>query len=96
MIQAPEHIKNIKPYVPGKPIEELEREIGIIGSMKLASNENPLGPSPLAIKALRKGLSDLNRYPDGSCYYLGNALSEKIQIDPDKILMALMKLLNLQ
>jgi histidinol-phosphate aminotransferase len=87
MIQAPEHIKNIKPYVPGKPIEELERELGIADSVKLASNENPLGPSPLAIKALRKGLNNLNRYPDGSCYYLKNALSEKLQVLPEEIIL---------
>lgn len=86
MIQAPEHIKTIKPYVPGKPIEELERELGITGSIKLASNESPLGPSPLASKALRKGISDLNRYPDGSCYFLKNALSEKLGLAPDEIL----------
>ncbi len=87
MIQAPEHIKTIKPYVPGKPIEELERELGITGSIKLASNENPLGPSPLAIKALRKGIRSLNRYPDGSCYYLKEALSKKLNVTPDEILI---------
>jgi histidinol-phosphate aminotransferase len=87
MIQAPEHIKTIKPYIPGKPIEELERELGITGSIKLASNENPLGPSPLAIKALRKDLSNLNRYPDGSCYYLKRALAEKLSLSPDEILL---------
>lgn len=86
MINAPEHIKTINPYVPGKPIEELERELGIAGSIKLASNENPLGPSPLAIKALRKGINDLNRYPDGSCYYLRQALSESLQVKPEEII----------
>ncbi len=86
MIHAPNHIKSIKPYVPGKPIEELERELGITGSIKLASNENPLGPSPLAIKSLRKGLKDLNRYPDGSCYYLRQALSERLRVRPEEIL----------
>ncbi len=87
MIQAPEHIKTIKPYIPGKPIEELERELGIRDSIKLASNENPLGPSPLAIKSLRKGVSDINRYPDGSCYYLKNALAEKSGLSPDEIIV---------
>lgn len=86
MIHTPEHIKSIKPYVPGKPIEELERELGITGSIKLASNENPVGPSPLALKALRKGMNDLNRYPDGSCHYLRQALSEKLQVQPEEIL----------
>jgi len=86
VIQIPEHIKTINPYVPGKPIEELERELGISGSIKLASNENPAGPSPLAIKALRKGLQDLNRYPDGSCHYLRRALSEKLQVKDEEII----------
>ncbi len=86
MIKPPEHIKTIKPYVPGKPVEELERELGITDSVKLASNENPAGPSPLAIKALRSNLADLNRYPDGSCYYLRNALSDKLRVNPDDLI----------
>lgn len=86
MMHTPEHIKSIRPYVPGKPVEELERELGITGSIKLASNENPAGPSPLALRALRKGISDLNRYPDGSCYYLTNALAGKLNIRPDELL----------
>lgn len=86
MIHVPEHIRTIKPYVPGKPIEELERELGITDSIKLASNESPLGPSPLAIKALREGVRNLNRYPDGSCYYLKNALSKKLGLNSDEIL----------
>lgn len=86
MINAPEHIKNIKPYVPGKPIEELERELGITGSIKLASNESPIGPSPLAVKALAEGKNDLNRYPDGSCYNLKTALSQKLGIASDEII----------
>ncbi|MBI5740269.1 MAG: histidinol-phosphate transaminase [Nitrospirae bacterium] len=87
MLKPPDHIKSIKPYVPGKPVEELERELGIKGSVKLASNENPLGPSPLAVSALRKGLKDHNRYPDGSCFYLKSALSGKLQVSPDEILL---------
>ncbi len=86
MITPPEHIKSIKPYVPGKPVEELERELGISDSIKLASNENPVGPSPLAVKALQKGINNLNRYPDGSCFYLGNALSSKLNVKPDELL----------
>jgi histidinol-phosphate aminotransferase len=86
MIQAPDHIKSINPYVPGKPIEELERELGITGSTKLASNENPLGSSPLAIKALRKGITGLNRYPDGSCFYLRSALSESLSVSGSDII----------
>jgi histidinol-phosphate aminotransferase len=86
MIKPPEHIKTIKPYVPGKPLQELERELGIEGSVKLASNENPLGPSPLAVRALLRGMKELNRYPDGSCYYLRNALSGKLNIDPEELI----------
>ncbi len=86
MINIPEHINSIQPYVPGKPVEELERELGISGSVKLASNENPLGPSPLAIKAMRSGLKELNRYPDGSCYYLRGVLSEKLPVSADQLI----------
>lgn len=86
MLKVPEHIKDIKPYVPGKPIEELERELGITGSIKLASNESPIGPSPLAVKALADGIHDLNRYPDGSCYLLKSALSKKLGISSDEVM----------
>jgi histidinol-phosphate aminotransferase len=87
MIKPPEYIAAIKPYVPGKPFEELERELGITGSIKLASNENPIGPSPLAIEALKGTTKNLNRYPDGSGYYLRNALSERLSIEPDCIIL---------
>ena len=60
-------IEKLTPYPPGKPIEELERELGIVGSIKLASNENPLGPSPKAIKAIKENINNIHRYPDGSC-----------------------------
>jgi len=86
MINVPEHITSIQPYIPGKPVEELERELGISGSVKLASNENPLGPSPFAIKAVRSGLKELNRYPDGSCYYLRDVLSKKLRISTDNLI----------
>lgn len=71
------HIKELIPYQPGKPIEELERELGIKNSVKLASNESPMGPSPLAAEAIKKGLRDLNRYPEGGGFYLTKALSKK-------------------
>ncbi|MFQ5441181.1 MAG: histidinol-phosphate transaminase [Thermodesulfobacteriota bacterium] len=82
---VPEHIRSIVPYPPGKPLAELERELGISGSIKLASNENPLGPSPKAVEALRGELGGLNRYPDGSCYYLKRKLSERLDVDPEWI-----------
>ena len=77
-LSVPEYIYSIKPYTPGKPLEELEREYGISQSIKLASNENPLGPSPLAVEAIQKAVGKLNRYPDGSGYYLLKKLSEVI------------------
>lgn len=84
MIRPREYVAEIKPYVPGKPIAELERELGITGSVKLASNENPLGPSPKALEALKEYLTkgcDLHRYPEGSGYYLKNALIGKLSKD---------------
>ena len=70
-------IRSLQPYVPGKPVEELERELGITGAIKLASNENPLGPSPLAIAAMQTAIHQVNRYPDGGSYYLREAVAEK-------------------
>ncbi len=80
-------VAELIPYPPGKPIEELERELGISGSIKLASNENPLGPSPLAVQAIKEHLNKLNRYPDGSGYYLKSKLSKKFHIPFDRILL---------
>lgn len=86
-IKIPENITTITPYPPGKPLDELEREYGITNSIKLASNENPWGPSPKVIRALRAELLNLHRYPDGSCYYLVQALAEKLGIAPSEIVM---------
>jgi histidinol-phosphate aminotransferase len=80
-------IEDLIPYPPGKPIEELERELGITGSIKLASNENPLGPSPVAVKAIMDKASTLNRYPDGSGYYLKNMLSKKFGVPFEQIVL---------
>ena len=81
------HIKEIVPYPPGKPLEELERELGITGSIKLASNENPWGPSPKAIDAISNHLTNLHRYPDGSSHYLTKMLAEKIGVSPEEIIL---------
>jgi histidinol-phosphate aminotransferase len=86
-ISVSEHIKSISPYVPGKPIEEVERELGITGSIKLASNENPMGPSPKAVAAVKKALEGLNRYPDGSGFYLSQALAKKCDVDISQIIL---------
>ncbi len=61
MIKVSKDISQIKPYRPGKPIAELERELGIMGSIKLASNENPLGPSKKALRAIRQTLKEIGR-----------------------------------
>lgn len=87
MISPPEYISAIKPYIPGKPAEEIERELGIKGSIKLASNENPFGPSPLAIRSVKEAFKTLNRYPDGGGYYLRDALSCKLSVSKDNILL---------
>ncbi|MCE5334385.1 MAG: histidinol-phosphate transaminase [Desulfobacteraceae bacterium] len=84
---APDHIASITPYPPGKPIEELEREYGISGSIKLASNENPIGPSPRAIEAIQAAVRKLNRYPDGSGFYLRRKIADKFGLPFDGILL---------
>ena len=79
------YIRNLAPYVPGKPIEELERELGIRGSIKLASNENPLGPSPRAVEAMRRAAAEIHRYPDGASFALRAALSKKLGVSGDQL-----------
>ncbi|QGP92400.1 Histidinol-phosphate aminotransferase [Neomoorella glycerini] len=85
--QCREAILAIKPYVPGKPIEEVQRELGVKDVIKLASNENPLGPSPDAVQALREASERVYLYPDGNCYYLKNALAEKLGVSPENIIV---------
>ena len=84
--QVPEYIRSLIPYEPGKPIEEVEREHGIANSVKLASNENPLGPSPKALAAIREKMDQLNLYPDGDCFYLKQGLSHKLGVDPEMLI----------
>ncbi len=86
-MKVPEYIAKLKPYAPGKPIEELEREYGISGSIKLASNENPIGPSPKALEAIRGALKNLHRYPDGTNYYLTKRLAEKLKVPDNRIVL---------
>jgi histidinol-phosphate aminotransferase len=85
--QVPEYIRSLIPYEPGKPIEEVEREYGIANSVKLASNENPLGPSPKALAAIREKLPQLNLYPDGDCFYLKQTLAKKLGVAPEKLIL---------
>jgi histidinol-phosphate aminotransferase len=84
---VPEWIQNLAAYPPGMPLEELEREYGITGSIKLASNENPFGPSPRALEAIREVLGSLHRYPDGSGFYLRRALAERLGVAADAIIL---------
>jgi histidinol-phosphate aminotransferase len=75
-------VRDLSPYVPGKPIAELQREFGVSDVIKLASNENPLGVSPLAKAALLKGVDELALYPDGSGHGLRHALAQHHDVDP--------------
>ena len=86
-LTIPRHIADIVPYPPGKPQDELEREYGITESIKLASNENPWGPSPRAVAAIEKMLTGLHRYPDGSGYYLTRALADWTGAAPEQIVL---------
>jgi histidinol-phosphate aminotransferase len=80
-------LENIKPYVPGKPIEEVERELGIKNVIKMASNENPLGPSPKAMDAIGNSLSKLNLYPDGASHHLRLAIAEKHSLAAEQVIV---------
>src|SRR5215469_298004 len=84
----PEYLRGLPVYVPGKPIEEVERELNI-HAIKLASNENPLGPSPMAMEAARKVLADSNRYPDGGTLRLREKIAAMHEVSPDEIFIGL-------
>jgi len=80
------NIRDVKPYIPGKPVEELRRELQIEGEIaKMASNENMLGPSPKAVEAIRETAEGINYYPDDSCYYLKQAIADKYGVVPDMV-----------
>ncbi|MFH1847784.1 MAG: histidinol-phosphate transaminase [Candidatus Omnitrophota bacterium] len=84
---ARKNILDITPYEPGKPIEEVQRELGLKEVIKMASNENPFGPSPKAIDAMAKRLKDVNRYPDASCYYLKERLARQWCVKPSNLIV---------
>ncbi|HKO03649.1 MAG TPA: histidinol-phosphate transaminase [Candidatus Acidoferrales bacterium] len=84
--RIPDYIRAIDAYTPGRPIEEVERELGI-RAIKLASNENPLGPSRLAVEAGRRALGDANWYPDGSGYYLREKLAERLNVNMEHLML---------
>ena len=80
-------INQIVPYEPGKPIEEVEREYGLSRVIKLASNENPLGPSRKAIRAVRRAIRKMSLYPDGGCYYLKERLAKELGVSTDQLVV---------
>jgi histidinol-phosphate aminotransferase len=86
---APENVRSIAPYVPGKPIAETARELGLKEAdiLKMASNENPLGPSPKAVAAIRGALGELHYYPDGSGYDLKAVVSRRIGVRPENLVL---------
>jgi histidinol-phosphate aminotransferase len=82
---VPPYVASLTPYVPGKPIEEVEREYAVTNVAKLASNENALGPSPKALAAAREAAAKVNLYPDGAAFYLRNALAAKLGVEPREV-----------
>ncbi len=84
---VPEHIRGLVPYPPGKPLSELERELGVSKAIKLASNENALGPSPKAMAAIQAALPELHRYPDGGAFYLKRRLATHLGVDASQLLL---------
>ena len=80
-------LDNMAPYMPGKPVEEVKREQGIQDVIKMASNENPLGPSPLALKAIQEYLPQINFYPDGDCFSLKKDLAEHFALAKENIIV---------
>ena len=86
MFEIPDYIKNLKPYKPGKPIEEVKRELNLKEVIKLASNENPFGCSLFVKKAIEREAVNINRYPDGGVFYLRQDLSKFLSVNPDEII----------
>ena len=82
-------LKNLPVYQPGRPIEEVARELGLPAAdiIKLASNENPFGPSPRALAAMQKALAGVNLYPDGNAFYLKQKLAAKLGVEPAHLIL---------
>lgn len=80
------YIYKFKPYVPGKPIDEVRRELGLKSVIKLASNENPYPPSPKVLSAMNLAAREVNRYPDGGCFQLRRTLARRLNIDDDQLI----------
>jgi histidinol-phosphate aminotransferase len=86
-LKVHQDIASLSPYVPGKPIEELQRELGLSRVVKLASNENPLGPSPKALAMLADAAKTLHRYPDGGGFRLRTALGDRWKVSLDQVIL---------
>jgi len=86
-LQVPDYILTLKPYVAGKPLEELQREYGISDAVKLASNENPLGPSPKALEAIRQAAFKLHRYPNSGSFDLSQHLARRLSVKSENIVL---------
>ena len=84
---ARKQIFKVNPYIPGKPIEEVKRELGLKRVIKLASNENAFPPSPRAYSAAKKALMSVNRYPDGGSFYLKRALARYYEVKPENTIV---------
>lgn len=82
-----DHIESIQPYEPGKPIREVEREMGLSHVVKMASNENPLGPSRRAVRAMRRALREVHLYPESTCFYLKKRLAEELGIGEHQLII---------
>ncbi len=85
---AKKHIFSVKPYVPGKPIEEVKRDLRLRNVVKLASNENPYGPSPRVREAIRRACGHINRYPESNCYYLRKELAKKLKVRESQLIFS--------
>lgn len=80
------HIFNVNPYVPGKPVQEVQRELGLDCVIKLASNESPYPVSPRVLKAIEEAAPHINRYPEGGCFALRQVLAEGLNLDPNQFI----------
>jgi histidinol-phosphate aminotransferase len=85
--RVPDHLLGLVPYQPGRSIEEVERELGLSGTIKVASNENPLGPSPAVLAAITSAARSAHRYPDGGCMSLVDRLSEYLGVDRRRVVL---------
>ncbi|MEE8437732.1 MAG: histidinol-phosphate transaminase [Candidatus Neomarinimicrobiota bacterium] len=87
MALVPSYIKNLANYVPGKPIEDVQRELGLKNVIKLASNENSLGPSPRALAAMKKAMTTIHRYPDAAGYSLRKKLARRFDLNIENVIL---------